>query len=174
MRVARTAALVGSDEHGIMMRRILVEQFSACEVRNHVGIQPARFEKIRKYAVHIRVRNRRCEELLLGQFLLFCLRINRLHALAQQHGHGFNVAFAVIFLYKTDSAAALIRCMVEPLAAAHRNAVVACKPLFTPGFDELFALPEKKFFEVDGRGAFFLFWGKFNKFADFSHHAFHD
>ena len=59
--------------------------------------------------------------------------------------------------------------MVKPLAAAHRNAVVACKPLFTPGFDELFALPEKKFFEVDGRGAFFLFWGKFNVLSDKYH-----
>ena len=60
--------------------------------------------------------------------------------------------------------------MVEPLAAANRNAVVACQPLFTSGFDEFFALLEEKFFEVDGRGAFLLFWGKFNKFADFSHH----
>jgi len=31
-------------------------------------------------------------------------------------------------------------------------------------------LPEEKFFKVDGRGAFFLFWRKFDKFADFSHH----
>ena len=50
--------------------------------------------------------------------------------------------------------------MVEPLAAAHRDAVVAGKPLFPSGFDEFFALPEKKFFEVNGRGAFFLFWRK--------------
>ena len=60
--------------------------------------------------------------------------------------------------------------MVEPLAAAHRDAVVAGEPLFTSRLDELFALPEKKFFKVNGRGAFFLFWGKFNKFADFLHH----
>ena len=66
------------------------------------------------------------------------------------------------------------RRMVKPLAAAHRNAVVAGKPLFLSGLDEFFALPEEKFFEVDGRGAFLLLWGKFNVFADFSHHAFHD
>jgi len=48
--------------------------------------------------------------------------------------------------------------------------VVARQPLLPSGFDELFALPEKKFFKVDGRGAFFLFWRKFDKFADFSHH----
>lgn len=36
--------------------------------------------------------------------------------------------------------------MIEPLAAAHRDAVVAGKPLFTPGFDELFALVKEKFF----------------------------
>ena len=60
--------------------------------------------------------------------------------------------------------------MIEPFTAAHRDAVVAGEPLFTSGFDESFALPEKKFFEVNGRGAFFLFRGKFNKFADFSHH----
>ena len=60
--------------------------------------------------------------------------------------------------------------MVEPLAAAHRDAVVPGKPLFTAGFDELFPLPKEKFFEVDGCGTLFLFWGKFNKFADFSHH----
>ena len=60
--------------------------------------------------------------------------------------------------------------MVEPLAAANRDAVVAGKPLFPPRLDELFSLPEEKFFKVDGRGAFFLFWRKFDKFADFSHH----
>ena len=51
--------------------------------------------------------------------------------------------------------------MIEPLAAANRDAVVAGEPLFTSGLDELFALLEEKFFEVNGRGAFFLFWRKF-------------
>ena len=50
--------------------------------------------------------------------------------------------------------------MIEPLAAANRDAVIAGKPLFTAGFDELFSLLEEKFFEVDGRGAFLLLWGK--------------
>ena len=57
--------------------------------------------------------------------------------------------------------------MVKPLAAAHRDAVVACKPLFASGFDEFFTLTEEKFFEVDRRGAFFLVWSKFNKSVDF-------
>ena len=170
MGVARAAAFIRSDEHGIMMRRVLVEQLLAGKVRNNVGVQPACFKKIREHAVHICIRNRWSKRLLLGWLLLLCLRINRLHALAQQHGHGFDVALAVIFLYKADSAAALIRGMVEPLAAAHRNAVVAGKPLFPPGFDEHFPLPEKKFFEINGCGTLFLLWGKFNKFADFSHH----
>ena len=64
----------------------------------------------------------------------------------------------------------LVRGMVEPLAAAHRDAVFAGNPLFAAGLDELFALPKKKFFEDNGRGAFFLFRGKFNELADFSHH----
>ena len=51
--------------------------------------------------------------------------------------------------------------MIEPLAAANRDAVIAGKPLFTAGFDELYSLLEEKFFEVNGRGTFFLFWGKF-------------
>ena len=51
--------------------------------------------------------------------------------------------------------------MVEPLAAAHRDAVVAGEPLFPSGLDELFTPPEEKFFEVDRRGAFLLFWRKF-------------
>ena len=108
MRVAWAVSFVRADEHGVVMRRVFVEQFPAGEIRNHVGIQPARFEKIRKDTVHIRVRNGRRKGLLIDRFLLFCLRINRLHALAQQHGHRFNVTLAVIFLYKADSAAALI------------------------------------------------------------------
>lgn len=60
--------------------------------------------------------------------------------------------------------------MIEPLAAANRDAVVAGEPLFLSGLDELFALAEEKFFEINGRCAFLLLWGKFNKFADFSHH----
>ena len=47
--------------------------------------------------------------------------------------------------------------MVEPLAAANRDAVVAGEPLFPSGLDEFFALPEEKFFEVDGCGTLFLF-----------------
>ena len=108
MGVPRTAAFVRADEHGVVMRRVFVEQFSAGEVRNHVGIQTARFKKIRKYAVHICIRNRRRKGLLIDRFLLFCLRINRLHALAQQHGHRFDVAFSVIFLYKADGSTAFV------------------------------------------------------------------
>ena len=37
--------------------------------------------------------------------------------------------------------------MVEPLAAANRDAVVAGKPFFPSGLDELFPLPEKAFLE---------------------------
>ena len=167
MRMTRAAAFIRANEHSVVVCRVLVEQFSAGEVRNHVRIQSARFEQIRKHAVHICVRNRRCEGLLLDHFLLFCLRINRLHALTEQHGHGLDVTLAVIFLHKADRAAALVRGMVEPLAAAHRDAVVAGKPLFLSGLDELFALAEEKFFEVDRRGAFFLVWSKFNKSVDF-------
>ena len=108
MGVARTVSFICSDEHGIVMRRVFVEQFSAGEVGNHFGIQTARFEQIREHTVHIRVRNGRREWLLSDLFLLFCLRINRLHALAQQHGHRFDVTLAVIFLYKADGSTALI------------------------------------------------------------------
>ena len=170
MRVARAVSFIRANEHGIVMRRVLVEQLLASKIGNHIRVQPARFEKIRKNAVHIHVRNGRCEGLLVDLLLLFRLRINRLHALAQQHGHRIDIALAVIFLYKADSATALVRGMVEPFAAAHRNAVVACQPFFPSGLDELFPLPEKKFFEINGCGAFLLRWGKFNKFADFSHH----
>ena len=108
MGVARAVSIIRANEHSVVMRCVLIEKFSAREAGNHVCIQAARFEKIRKHAVHIRVRNGRCEGLLLSRLLPFRLRINRLHALAQQHGHGFDVALAVIFLYKADSAAALI------------------------------------------------------------------
>ena len=36
--------------------------------------------------------------------------------------------------------------MVEPLAAAYCDAVVAGQPLFPSGLDELFPLPEEEFF----------------------------
>ena len=51
--------------------------------------------------------------------------------------------------------------MIEPLAAANRDAVVAGEPLFTSGLDELFSLLEEKFFKVNGRCTLFLLWGKF-------------
>ena len=44
MGVTRTATFVRADEHSVVMRRVLIEQFSAGELRNYVGIQPARFE----------------------------------------------------------------------------------------------------------------------------------
>ena len=108
MRMTRAAAFIRANEHSVVVCRVLVEQFSAGEVGNHFGIQTARFEQICEHTVHIRVRNGRREWLLSDLFLLFRLRINRLHALAQQHGHGFGVTFAVIFLNKADSAATFV------------------------------------------------------------------
>ena len=131
MRVTRTAALVSSDEHGIMMRRVLVEHLFRAKYETTSPPDP---RVLRRYA------NTRCT------FTFGMCGTN-----------GF-------------CSAALIRGMVEALAAAYRDAVVAGKPLFPPGLDESFALPEEKFFEVDGRSAFLLLWGKFNEFADFSHH----
>ena len=75
----------------------------------------------------------------------------------KNYEHGFDIALAVIFLYKADSAAALVRGMVEPFAAAYRDAVIAGKPFFAPGFDEFFTLPEEKFFEINACGTLFLF-----------------
>ena len=65
MRVAWAVSFVRANEHGIMMRCVLIEQFSACEVRNHVGVQPAAYtalaekylgtkERIRRGAVQLR------------------------------------------------------------------------------------------------------------------------
>ena len=62
--------------------------------------------------------------------------------------------------------------MIDPLAAAYRDAVVAGEPLFPSGFDEFFTLLEEKFFEINSCGAFFLLWGKFYKFADKYRHLF--
>ena len=123
-----------------------VAKFFGKEVLREVDEQEfyAKIAEIRKEtgdrAVHIRVRNGRCEGLLIDLFLLFCLRINRLHALTEQHGHGFDVTLAVILLHKADRATTLVGRMVKPLAATHRDAVVARQPLFPSGFDEFFAL----------------------------------
>ena len=38
MRVARAATFVCANEHGIMMRPVLIEHFLASKERNHVGI----------------------------------------------------------------------------------------------------------------------------------------
>ena len=108
MRVTLTAAFIRADEHDVVMRRVLVEHFLPGKVRNNVGVQPACFKKIREHAVHICIRNRWSKRLLLGWLLLLCLRINRLHALTEQHGHRFDVTLAVIFLYEADSATALV------------------------------------------------------------------
>ena len=67
---------------------------------------------------------------MIDLFLLFCLRINRFHALAQQHGHRFNVTLAVIFLHKADSAAALVRginvatCHVKPKKQGEEGGII--------------------------------------------------
>ena len=131
MRATRTAALVSSDEHGIMMRHVLVTHLFRAKYETTSPPDP---RVLRRYA------NTRCT------FTFGTCGTN-----------GF-------------CSAALIRDMVEPLTAAYRDAVVACQPLFTSGFDEPFTLADEKFFGVDGRDAFLLFWCKFDKFADFSYH----
>ena len=48
--------LIRPNEYSVVMRRVLIDQVPVCKAGNNVCIQPSRLEKIRKYAVHVRIR----------------------------------------------------------------------------------------------------------------------
>ena len=121
--------LIRPNEYGVVMRRVLIDQVPVCKAGNKARIQSARFEKIGKYAVHIRVRRGRGKNFLFRCPLHFRCRIRRFHILSQQHGHRFDITLTIEFLYKADCAATLIRRVVKPLTTANCNAVIAGQPL---------------------------------------------
>jgi hypothetical protein len=60
---------------------------------------------------------------------------------SQKHCHSTGKVYAIERLNEVYGETALTAGVIEPLVAAHRDAVVRGKALISPGWYELFALP---------------------------------
>ena len=82
--------------------------------------------------------------------------------IAEEQRHGVRVAESIELLDEADGSAALFGGVIEPLAAADGDAVVAGKAFVPAGCDELFSSAAEELLQVHRRGSFFLLGCKRN------------
>ena len=177
MPVTGNAVFIESDEHGVVIFlcpvpgffTAFVDELLAHEGIEYLAVDATLLQQVGIHTAHGLTLRWEREGLCSLRHLLLCRRVASAEIIAEEQGHGVRVVESIELLDEADGSATLLGGMIEPLAAAYRDAVVAGKPLFPPGLDELFTLLEEKFFEVDGRGAFLLLWGKFYVLSDKYH-----
>ena len=81
---------------------------------------------------------------------------------AQQTGDGLRVGKIVELLDERDWPAALFCGVIIPAVSAYGDAVVAGKPFFKTGGQQLLSLPEQELFQINFAGAAFLIVCKMN------------
>ena len=82
--------------------------------------------------------------------------------IAEEQSQGVRVAESIELLDEADGSAALFGGVIEPLAAADGDAVVAGKAFVPAGCDELFSSAAEELLQVHRRGSFFLLGCKRN------------
>ena len=105
---------------------------------------------------------RQHEGLCRLRLLLLCRRVTPAQIVAEEQRHGVRVAESIELLDEADGSAALFGGVIEPLAAADGDAVVAGKAFVPAGCDELFSSAAEELLQVHRRGSFFLLGCKRN------------
>ena len=134
------------------------------ESGENLAVDAARFGQVCKNPPHVRIGFGQCEG--LGFRLL---PFDGLTVSAEESLHRFGKAHVVMALEKADGVAAALFGMIVPLAAANGHAVVAGKPLFSAGADQLFASALEKGFKVSRRSLLLLLLGKGYVLGDRDH-----
>gem|GEM_PF-5431861 len=174
MPVTRNAVFVQPDEHGVVInlgfirRRLgaLVDELFSCEGCQHLAVDVSMLKQISINTPHIRVRRWQRKGLALLHRLRLCPQIGHAGFAAEEHGDGIREAQTVELLHKVDGESAFLRGVVEPLIAAHGDAVIRGEALVPPGRYELLAFVPKELGQVDRVGAVLLLVGKMNILCD--------
>ena len=122
-----SAVFVQPDKDSVVEFRILIERVCLCKMRNDLRRNEPLLDEIRIHPVHIAVRLRQNKFLFLLRGLVSGA-LNWFHRIAEECLHRLREGHSVEALHEFHRTAALLRLVVEPCAAADRDAVML------PGF----------------------------------------
>ena len=122
----------------------------------HLPADAAVLEQISVYPPHGGAGGRQDEGFLFFLLLPLDWLIWRSQLTIQQLCNAFRVGHTIEFLQKRNRPAALFFRVVVPVIAPHSDAVVADKPFFMTGWDQLFPTAKQEFFQVNFSGTALL------------------
>ena len=164
--VTGNAVRIFADKDGVAVLVIpkffaaFIERSSTDKGADYFSVQKPVLEQISIHPAHIPTGRRQGKVLLLFLFLLWSGGIDRSLLTAQQTGDGFRIGQIVELLDERDRPAALFCGMIVPTVSANGDTVVAGKPLFEAGGQQLLALPDQKLLQINLTGSLFLFVSK--------------
>ena len=170
MPVTGNTVFIESDEHGVMVFlcpvpgsfTALVDELLAHEGIEYLAVDAPLFQQVGIHTAHGLALRRQHEGLCRLRLILLCRRVTPAEIVAEEQRHGVRVAESIKLLDEADGSAALFRGVIEPLAAADGDAVVAGKAFVPAGGDELFPSAAEELLQVHRGGAFFLLGCKRN------------
>ena len=129
LRVTGNAVFICSDEHGVVIFRILIERSRPREVGDDIPVDVPLLHKVGIHPAHIVVGEWQRKELLWFR-VSFRRRPKSLSLLsAQQFCNCLLKGASVVHPYEVDGVTALLRIMVEPLAASYGHTVICGQTL---------------------------------------------
>ena len=170
MPMTGNAVFIESDEHGVVIFlcpvpgsfTAFVDELPAHEGIEYLAVDATLFQQVGIHTAHGLALRWECEGLCRLRLLLLCRRVAPAQIIAKEQGHGVRVAESIELLDEADGSAALFGGVIEPLAAADGDAMVAGKAFVLAGGDELFPTAAEELLQVHRGGAFFLLGCKRN------------
>ena len=170
MPMTGNAVFIESDEHGVVVFlcpvpgsfTALVDKLLAHEGVEYLAVDATLLQQVGIHTAHGLTLRWEREGLCRLRHLLLCRRVASAQIIAEEQRHGVRVAESIELLDEADGSAALLGGMVEPLAAADGDAVVAGKAFVPAGGDELFPTAAEELLQVHRRGLLFLLGCKRN------------
>ena len=170
MPMTGNAVLIESDEHGVVVFlcpisgvfTALVDELPAHEGIEYLAVDATLLQQVGIDTAHGLTLRWEREGLCGLRLLLPCRRVASTEIIAEEQRHGVRVAESIELLDEADGSAALFAGVIEPLAAADGDAVVAGKAFVPAGGDELFPTAAEELLQVHRGGSFFLLGCKRN------------
>ena len=170
MPMTGNAVFIESDEHGVVIFlcpvpgvfTALIDELLAHEGIEYLAVDTTLLQQVGIHTAHGLTLRPQHEGLCRLRLLLLCRRVTPTQIIAEEQRHSVRVAESIELLDEADGSAALFGGVIEPLAAADGDAVVAGKAFVPAGCDELFSSAAEELLQVHRRGSFFLLGCKRN------------
>ena len=164
MPMTGNAVFIESDEHGVVVFlcpvpgsfTALVDELLPHEGIEYLAVNATLLQQVGIHTAHRLALRRQLKGLCRRRLLLSCRRVTPAQIIAEEQRHGVRVAESIELLDEADGSAALFGGVIEPLAAADGDAMVAGKAFVPAGGDELFSTAAEELLQVHRGGSFFL------------------